>query len=332
MAGPGKIDAFVQSATYAHALAFAFDIGQAGLKDAHRSWLDANVLPMVNAGGSIMVIGMASRSGPDAGNLALSKRRADAVVAHLRGKTRTAFNVASQTAVGEQAAKLAGLRDGVEGERWRAVMIVAWPKPTPPPPPPPPPPPVVTPAEATKTIPRPLTDGEKALLKPIFGDTLDYDRQVVARNDSNTGGEWNSFTPGYLPNMSTHLWSWDYSTAVTEHAAVFVHEMVHVWQSGHGSHNILRGAYLWIKYDEYEHAYKYNLDSSSSFSYFNMEQQGAIIEDYYLVSKGLTAENNTGMRANLGAYLPYIAQLKAAGAFRWPHPGRKNRDNIGNKI
>ena len=77
---------------------------------------------------------------------------------------------------------------------------------------------------------------------------------------------------------------------------MFVHEMVHVWQSGHGSHNFLRGAYLWKKYDAYQDAYKYNLDSSPSLDYFNMEQAAAIIEDYYRVSKGLAPDNNLGTR------------------------------------
>ena len=64
--------------------------------------------------------------------------------------------------------------------------------------------------------------------------------------------------------MSPHIWSWDYSMASHAKAAVFVHEMVHVWQSGHGSHNLLRGAYLYVRYrGDYEIAYKYNLDSST---------------------------------------------------------------------
>ena len=78
----------------------------------------------------------------------------------------------------------------------------------------------------------------------------------------------NSYTPGYLPNMALTLWSWDYSVERDDVAAVFVHEMVHVWQSGHGSHNALRGIYLWIKYDhitgDYDNSYNYDLASSTS--------------------------------------------------------------------
>ena len=210
------------------------------------------------------------------------------------------------------------------GPMFKKLETLATPAPAPrasPPPPPPPPP-----APTTGPIPRPLTAGEKELLFPIFDNTIDYDNQSVGQNFGNTGGEYNSFTPGYVPNMSTHIWSWDYSTAVDANAAVFVHEMVHVWQAGHGSHNILRGLYLWMRYDhitgDYDHAYDYNLDSSNSLADFNMEQQAQIIEDYYRVFKGLSPQRNGGPRKStsdyLPDYLPYVAQLKAAGAFRWP--------------
>ena len=116
-------------------------------------------------------------------------------------------------------------------------------------------------------------------------------------------------------------------------AAVFVHEMVHVWQSGHGSHNLLRGTYLYVRYrGDYEIAYKYNLDSSTKLSDFNLEQQAAIIEDYYLVSKNLPPESNVGTRKTVPDYVPYVDQLKTAGPFRWPVTNTSHRDNIGNKV
>jgi hypothetical protein len=205
------------------------------------------------------------------------------------------------------------------GPMFKKLETLGMPAPAPRASPPPPPPPS---APTTGPIPRPLTAGEKQLLFPIFGNTIDYNNQSVGQNFGNTGGEYNSFTPGYVPNMSTHIWSWDYSTASDADAAVFVHEMVHVWQSGHGSHNILRGLYLWMRYDhitgDYDHAYDYNLDSSTSLGDFNMEQQAQIIQDYYRVSKGRSPERNGGSRKSAGDYLPYVAQLKAAGPFRWP--------------
>jgi outer membrane protein OmpA-like peptidoglycan-associated protein len=57
-----------------------FDIDSAGLKVKHRAWLDNHVVPVLQGGGSIAITGMASRSGAAAHNLALSKRRASAVL------------------------------------------------------------------------------------------------------------------------------------------------------------------------------------------------------------------------------------------------------------
>src|SRR6202044_1216013 len=112
-------------------------------------------------------------------------------------------------------------------------------------------------------------------------------------------------------------------------AAVFVHEMVHVWQSGHGSHNAMRGIYLWLKYDhvwrDYDDSYVYDLDSSISLGDFNMEQQAQIIQDYYRVLKGLDVESrssdpgqkyNSGTRKSLSDYQPYVSQLQSAGPFQ----------------
>jgi hypothetical protein len=183
-----------------------------------------------------------------------------------------------------------------------------------------PPPPAPPPPETDGPIPRPLTSGEIALLRPIFGDTLDYARQMVARNDGEVGGRTNSYTPDYLPNMAVAYWYKDYSVRSAEMASLFIHEMVHVWQSGHGSHNALRGIYLWLKYDHitgnYDDSYNYDLDSSSSLSDFNMEQQAQIIQDYYLVSKTWSPQKNVGTRKGLSDYLPYVDQLKSAGPFQ----------------
>lgn len=193
--------------------------------------------------------------------------------------------------------------------------------------------PVAPVAPVPDPVPRVLTRGERDLLFPIFDNTLDYDNQVVGRNDDDMGGEDNNFTPGYFPNMSRHMWSRDYSLSIDSWAGVFVHEMTHVWQSGHGSHNMVRGAYLYIKYHgKYEKAYKYDLDSSTKLSDFNLEQQAAIIEDYYRVFKLMLPDSNIGTRRSLGDYTPYVAQLKTAGPFQWPVTNTSNRDNIGNKI
>ena len=220
---------------------------------------------------------------------------------------------------------------------YQKLATLAAPAAAPPPAPAAPPPPAPTPPETDGPIPRLLTSREKDLLRPIFGNTLDYEHQIVARNDGEVGGPDNSYTPGYFPNMAVRLWSKDYSLRSDHTASIFVHEMVHVWQSGHGSHNALKGIYLWIRYDhfigDYDNSYNYDLESSSSLSYFNMEQQAQIIQDYYRVSKGLSPEPsyNVGTRKSLSDYQPYVDQLKSAGSFQGVgagEDGQEARDRI----
>src|SRR5262245_42278645 len=117
---------------------FGFRINSAELKKAHVAWLNHFVVPILVDGGSITVVGEASRTVSAGHNRALSVRRAQSVVAHLQrqvGLVRSrcgAVDAESISGVGESAAAAAGLRDGTEDGFYRAVRIRAWGKPTPP--------------------------------------------------------------------------------------------------------------------------------------------------------------------------------------------------------
>jgi hypothetical protein len=67
-------------------------------------------------------------------------------------------------------------------------------------------------------------------------------------------------------------------------------------------------------------SYNYDLDSSSSLSYFNMEQQAQIIQDYYRVLKGLPPEPhyNVGTRKSLSDYSPMWTSSNQRDHFRRP--------------
>jgi len=82
------------------------------------------------------------------------------------------------------------------------------------------------------------------LLLAFFGNTIAYDRVLVCVNSELD----QSFTPGYFPTMALNHWAPDYSVASIDKGGYFLHEMVHVWQTQHGSHNVLRGAYLLFRY------------------------------------------------------------------------------------
>ena len=74
--------------------------------------------------------------------------------------------------------------------------------------------------------------------------------------------------------------------------ALFVHEMTHVWAYQRGYNNIANGAYLQTQYELYRGTdgkygfdpYTYSIDPSKKLSEYNMEQQGEIIADYYVMT------------------------------------------------
>jgi hypothetical protein len=137
MASPGKIQEYGSQApdTIAAKL-FNFEIGKFAIKPEHSSWLISVVSPKLRAGGSLTIIGLASRTGSDDFNMQLSDNRLRAVIDLLRKQVPNNFKVAHEVAKGEQAAMYAGEIDGVENENWRGVIISVWNKPNPPPPPP----------------------------------------------------------------------------------------------------------------------------------------------------------------------------------------------------
>ena len=125
---------------------FNFDIGKHELKKEHKDWLKAEVVGRLQSGGSMFVVGLASRTDTDAHNMVLSRRRADALIQFLRKESPNNFKIALDIALGERAAQFAGVRDGHEDENWRAVALSVWNRRDPPPMPvipTPPPPPLV---------------------------------------------------------------------------------------------------------------------------------------------------------------------------------------------
>lgn len=122
-------------ATTSVARLFNFEIGQDWLKPEHKFWLSQHAVARLRSGGSIWIMGLTSTTGTESFNDRLSKRRADSVITFLKTTLSKDFPVKLELAVGESAARLAGLRDDVEDENWRAVVVSVWDKPVPPPPP-----------------------------------------------------------------------------------------------------------------------------------------------------------------------------------------------------
>src|SRR6266542_5129584 len=83
-------------------------------------------------------------------------------------------------------------------------------------------------------IARPLTTGEIALVRSVFGDAIDTARVRLVK------GKWWPFHPrgaAMAPMGNIHFhpdrggWSEDFASEPLGRQAFFIHEMTHVWQA-----------------------------------------------------------------------------------------------------
>jgi len=134
---------------------------------------------------------------------------------------------------------------------------------------------------------RPLTIGETALAKSVFGDSIDY--AAVTIND----GKFAGFHPegtAMAPNGNLYMYgcySDDYSTREPYGQALFIHEMTHVWQY---QNKILAPIAEAVKLNlahkfNYRAAYDYTLEPGKDLIEYNMEQQASIVQDRFLLQR-----------------------------------------------
>lgn len=134
-----------------------------------------------------------------------------------------------------------------------------------------------------------LTQGETQLARQLFGDAVDY--SAVRIHD----GKFMFFQPdnsGMTPHGEIYvdgIYSSDYSSESPQRKAFFIHEMVHVWQHQNGilTAGVIGSAILEMigTAGDYNSAYPYVLDTSKDLTDYNLEQQAAIIEDYFRLTR-----------------------------------------------
>ena len=134
---------------------------------------------------------------------------------------------------------------------------------------------------ATKAEDRDLTSGEIAMLRQVFGSSVDYG-SVKLHNH----GYWMFF--GFQPDdtatapngeiyMPADLFEADFSVVPDDRKRLLVHEMTHVWQYQLGYPvKQVRGPRPGM-------SYRYVLAAGKHFCDYNMEAQGNILADYYLL-------------------------------------------------
>jgi hypothetical protein len=135
MPGPGKITIFMYTEFEVQALLYNFDVNSSALKAEHSNWITKEIgvhpppRPGVTTGPQRthnmewLLVGLASRTGSSGRNWNLAKSRARAVSDAIWLLDPGLLPVEIRFGVGEEAARLAGLKDGLEDERWRSVFV-----------------------------------------------------------------------------------------------------------------------------------------------------------------------------------------------------------------
>src|SRR5688572_22806127 len=124
------------------------------------------------------------------------------------------------------------------------------------------------------------------MLFPIFRDGIDYDAiQIIHAahpfqpSDSYMAPRGHIYAPGHLFKDD---WSaWDVSAVAR---AELVHEVTHIWQFANGMDILVEGVEQLIRArGNYDRVYRYTLEYDKDLTEYNIEQQAAILEDYYRI-------------------------------------------------
>lgn len=131
---------------------------------------------------------------------------------------------------------------------------------------------------------RPLSDGERAFLAPLFRDAVDYDAVRVVRGRAfPLQGARTLVTLGAAIYAPDAVYCDDFAATARERRAVLVHEVTHVWQTAVGI-DVIAGAVraFFATGGRYTRAYLYRLLPGRDLIDYGIEQQASILEHYYL--------------------------------------------------
>jgi len=146
---------------------------------------------------------------------------------------------------------------------------------------------------------RPLTPGEIALARSVFGDAIDYER-VRVRNR-----KWIFFQPRrttMAPRGHIHfhpeggLYREDFATEPLGLQALFIHELVHVWQHQ-------QGIFLPLARHPFCR-YAYAFEPDRPFTRYGIEQQAELVRHAFLWRRGATPDGAPPLAA-IEAILPF---------------------------
>ena len=150
---------------------------------------------------------------------------------------------------------------------------------------------------------RPLTEGEVALARSVFGGAIEYERVRIVR------GRWWPFQTRNIamaPNGNIYfhpdgpLWSPDFAAEPIHLQGLFIHEMTHVWQAQKGGRfylPLMRHPFC---------RYRYALVPGRRFRRYGIEQQAEIVRHAFLLGLGRAAPGAPPLE-QLQAILPFTS-------------------------
>jgi hypothetical protein len=131
---------------------------------------------------------------------------------------------------------------------------------------------------------RPLTEGEVALARSVFGSAIDYSRVTIRRR------KFFPFQPRRVtmaPRGHLHFhplgeaYCDDFSAMAPLRQGLFIHEMTHVWQTqAKGDWYLMLHRHPWCRYD-------YALKPGWKLEQYGIEQQAEIVRHAFLLRRGV---------------------------------------------
>lgn len=146
---------------------------------------------------------------------------------------------------------------------------------------------------------RTLSEREVTLARTIFGEAIRYDAVRVR------GTKYIFFQPNDVamtPNGAIYfppdLYQPDFSTTIGD-AGWLLHELTHVWQWQQG---------VWVKLRApFSRNYHYGSPHARAhYRRFNIEQQAAMVEDYFRLTHGARPVYGSGTLEDYRAVIPFL--------------------------
>ena len=151
---------------------------------------------------------------------------------------------------------------------------------------------------------RPLRAEERALLEPLFGDSIDYDRVRIDERALIGPPQWRIC---YVSFYTINAWG-------KMSPDLLIHETVHIWQFTQlGSVYIPRALRAQYSQEGYNYGGAPRVATwagrGALLQDFNLEQQADLVADYWRLSRGIRPHWGPAGPADLPAYAYFVRQL-----------------------